>query len=76
VFLVSGVRYGRSSVSCLWVWVRYVFLRRSEAGARWPGFGLVVVATTSCRNNKVQMIRPLELYKLQGKKNIIGSTRI
>jgi hypothetical protein len=30
----------------------------SEAGARWPRFGLVVVATTSCRDNKVQMIRP------------------
>jgi hypothetical protein len=31
----------------------------SEAGARWPRFVLVVVATTSCRYNKVQMIRPL-----------------
>jgi hypothetical protein len=30
----------------------------SEAGARWPRLGLVVVATTSCRDNKVQMIRP------------------
>jgi hypothetical protein len=30
----------------------------SEAGARWPRFGLVVVATTSCRDNTVQMIRP------------------
>jgi hypothetical protein len=30
----------------------------SEAGARWPRRGLVVVATTSCRDNKVQMIRP------------------
>jgi hypothetical protein len=30
----------------------------SEAGARWPRFGLVVVATTSRRYNKVQMIRP------------------
>jgi hypothetical protein len=29
----------------------------SKAGARWPICGLVVVATTSCRNNKVQMIR-------------------
>jgi hypothetical protein len=25
---------------------------------RWPIFCLVVVATTSCRDNKVQMIRP------------------
>jgi hypothetical protein len=32
----------------------------SEAGARWPIFCLVVVATTSRRDNKVQMIRPLE----------------
>jgi hypothetical protein len=32
----------------------------SEAGARWPRRGLVVVATTSCRDNKVQMIRPLK----------------
>jgi hypothetical protein len=32
----------------------------SEAGARWPRIGLVVVATTSCRDNKVQMIRPYE----------------
>jgi hypothetical protein len=41
--------------------VRYVFLRPpcTEAGARWPRFGLVVVATTSCRDNKVQMIRSL-----------------
>jgi hypothetical protein len=31
----------------------------SEAGARWPISGLVVVATTSCRDNKIQMIRPL-----------------
>jgi hypothetical protein len=30
----------------------------SEAGARWPRFVLVVVATTTRRNNKVQMIRP------------------
>jgi hypothetical protein len=30
----------------------------SEAGARWPIFGLLVVATTSRRDNKVQMIRP------------------
>jgi hypothetical protein len=30
----------------------------SEAGARWPRFCLVVVATTSRRDNKVQMIRP------------------
>jgi hypothetical protein len=33
----------------------------SEAGARWPRFGLIVVATTSRRDNKVQMIRPIEL---------------
>jgi hypothetical protein len=33
----------------------------SEAGARWRRFGLVGVATTSCRDNKVQMIRPLVL---------------
>jgi hypothetical protein len=32
----------------------------SEAGARWPRFGLVVVATTSRRDNKDQMIRPLD----------------
>jgi hypothetical protein len=31
----------------------------SEAKARWPRFGLVVVATTSRRDNKDQMIRPL-----------------
>jgi hypothetical protein len=31
----------------------------SEAEARWPRFGLVVVATTSRRNNKDQMIRPI-----------------
>jgi hypothetical protein len=31
----------------------------SEAGALWPRFGLVVVATTSRRDNKVQMIRPI-----------------
>jgi hypothetical protein len=30
----------------------------SEARARWPRFGLVVVATTSRRDNKDQMIRP------------------
>jgi hypothetical protein len=30
----------------------------SEAEARWPRFGLVVVATTSRRDNKDQMIRP------------------
>jgi hypothetical protein len=33
----------------------------SEAEARWPRFGLVVVATTSRRNNKDQMIRPYML---------------
>jgi hypothetical protein len=32
----------------------------SEAEARWPRFGLVVVAATSRRDNKDQMIRPLE----------------
>jgi hypothetical protein len=31
----------------------------SEAGARWPRFALVVVATTSHRDNKIQMIRPI-----------------
>jgi hypothetical protein len=30
----------------------------SEAEARWPRFGFVVVATTSRRDNKDQMIRP------------------
>jgi hypothetical protein len=30
----------------------------SEAEARWPRFGLVVVATYSRRDNKDQMIRP------------------
>jgi hypothetical protein len=35
----------------------------SEAGARWPKFGLVVVATTCRRDNKVQMIRPYERIK-------------
>jgi hypothetical protein len=29
----------------------------SKAVARWPRRGLVVVAATSCRNNKVQMIK-------------------
>jgi hypothetical protein len=37
----------------------YVLLHAtSEAGARWPRFGLVVVAKTSRCDNKVQMIRP------------------
>jgi hypothetical protein len=36
----------------------------SEAGARWTRFGLVVVATTSRRDNKVQMIRPNVLFKI------------
>jgi hypothetical protein len=31
----------------------------SEAEARWPRFGLVVVATYSRCDNKDQMIRPL-----------------
>jgi hypothetical protein len=31
----------------------------SEAGARWPRFGLVVVATNSRRDYLDQMIRPL-----------------
>jgi hypothetical protein len=30
----------------------------TEAGATWPRRSLVVVATTSCRDHKVQMIRP------------------
>jgi hypothetical protein len=34
----------------------------SEAEARWPRFGLVVVATTSRRYNKDQMIRPLVCF--------------
>jgi hypothetical protein len=34
----------------------------SEAEARWPRFGLVVVATTGRCDNKDQMIRPLEIY--------------
>jgi hypothetical protein len=34
----------------------------SEAGARRPRFGLVVIATASRRDNKVQMIRPLMEY--------------
>jgi hypothetical protein len=34
----------------------------SEAEARWPRFGLVVVATTSRRDNKDQMIRPLGAF--------------
>jgi hypothetical protein len=34
----------------------------SEAEARWPRFGLVVDATTSRRDNKDQMIRPLISY--------------
>jgi hypothetical protein len=33
----------------------------SEAGARWPIFGLVVATTTGRRDNKDQMIRPLVL---------------
>jgi hypothetical protein len=33
----------------------------SEAEARWPRFGLVVVATYSRRDNKDQMITPYEL---------------
>jgi hypothetical protein len=33
----------------------------SEAEAKWPRFGLVVVATTSRRDYLDQMIRPLEL---------------
>jgi hypothetical protein len=45
--------------------------RRAEAGARWPRCGLVVFATTSCRDNKVQMIRPHELFELAGKNVII-----
>jgi hypothetical protein len=33
----------------------------SEAGARWPRFGLVVATTTSRRDNKDQMIRPMAI---------------
>jgi hypothetical protein len=36
----------------------------SEAGVRWPRIGLVVVATTSRRDSKVQMIRPQMSYFL------------
>jgi hypothetical protein len=36
----------------------------SKAEARWLRFGLVVVATTSRRDNKDQMIRPLLLLSL------------
>jgi hypothetical protein len=36
----------------------------SKAEARWLRFGLVVVATTSRRDDKDQMIRPLELLPL------------
>jgi hypothetical protein len=36
----------------------------SETGARWPIFSLVVVATTSRRDNKDQMIRPLMSKKV------------
>jgi hypothetical protein len=35
----------------------------SEAEARWPRFGLVVVATTSRRDYLDQMIRPLVFIK-------------
>jgi hypothetical protein len=35
----------------------------SEAGARGPRFGLVVATTTSRRDNKDQMIRPLDSYR-------------
>jgi hypothetical protein len=35
----------------------------SEAGARWPRFGLVVATTTSRRDNKDQMIRPLIFHE-------------
>jgi hypothetical protein len=38
-----------------------------EAGARWSRFGLVVVATTSRRNNKVQMIRPQRRLDFENK---------
>jgi hypothetical protein len=38
----------------------------SEAEARWPRFGSVVVATTSRRDNKDQMIRPLVLESSSG----------
>jgi hypothetical protein len=37
---------------------RVCYPATSGAGVRWPRIGLVVVATTSCRDNKVQMIRP------------------
>jgi hypothetical protein len=37
----------------------------SEAEARWPRFGLVVVVTTSRRDNKDQMIRPLVYLRIK-----------
>jgi hypothetical protein len=40
------------------VWTMVCPSATSNAGARWPRCGLVVVAKTSCRDNKVQMIRP------------------
>jgi hypothetical protein len=50
----------------------------SEAKARWPRFGLVVVATTSRRNNKDQMIRPYEpeikYWRLDTSKNVYDVT--
>jgi hypothetical protein len=47
----------------------------SEAGARWPRFGLVVATTTSRRDNKDQMIRPLKplpLSRDMKQKNVMG----
>jgi hypothetical protein len=36
----------------------------SEAEARWPRFGLVVVATNSRRDYLDQMIRPLDVLRV------------
>jgi hypothetical protein len=44
----------------------------SKAEARWLRFGLVVVATTSRRDDKDQMIRPLTLSYMQDRKETRG----
>jgi hypothetical protein len=50
----------------------------SEAGARCPRFGLVVVATTSCCDNKVQMIRPVDSenfkFQIENRSCIVGAS--
>jgi hypothetical protein len=45
----------------------------SKAGARWPRFSLIVIATTSCRDNKVQMIRPQECKNVQKNHTFLNS---